>query len=99
LLWRDKKDPLSERHKQRVEHILKGGEHLLRLINDILDLSRIEAGAVSISMEPVSVRDVLDEVDRTLSPMAQRHQVELQVAACQPACPWWPPIARALRKS
>ena len=87
LLWRDKKDPLSERHKQRVEHILKGGEHLLRLINDILDLSRIEAGAVSISMEPVSVRDVLEEVDRTLSPMAQRHQVELRVASLPPSLP------------
>jgi CheY-like chemotaxis protein len=66
---------------------LKGGEHLLRLINDILDLSRIEAGAVSISMEPVSVRDVLDEVDRTLSPMAARLQVDLRVAPLPPGLP------------
>jgi PAS domain S-box-containing protein len=79
LLWRDRREPLSERHKQRVEHILKGGEHLLRLINDILDLSRIEAGGVSISTEPVSVRDVLEEVERTLQPMAARQQVELRV--------------------
>jgi PAS domain S-box-containing protein len=79
LLWRDRREPLSERHKQRVEHILKGGEHLLRLINDILDLSRIEAGGVSISTEPVSVRDVLDEVARTLQPMAARQQVDLRV--------------------
>jgi CheY-like chemotaxis protein/nitrogen-specific signal transduction histidine kinase len=79
LLWRDQREPLSERHKQRVEHILKGGEHLLHLINDILDLSRIEAGGVSISTEPVSVRDVLGEVERTLQPMADRQEVELRV--------------------
>ena len=81
LLWRDRRDPLSERHKQRVEHILKGGEHLLRLINDILDLSRIEAGQISISTEPVSVRDVLEEVERTLQPLAARQQIDLRIEA------------------
>src|SRR5688572_12498916 len=78
LLARDTREPLSARHKQRVEHILKGGEHLLRLINDILDLSRIEAGGVSISMEPVSVTDVLDEVMRTLQPLAERQNVQIE---------------------
>jgi PAS domain S-box-containing protein len=78
LLVRDQRDPLSARHKQRAEHILKGGEHLLRLINDILDLSRIEAGGVSISTEPVDVVEVLDEVERTLQSLAQRYQIELE---------------------
>src|SRR5262252_6225592 len=79
LLQRDKKDPLSERHQQRVGQILKGGEHLLRLIDDILDLARIEAGGVSISIEPVSVRDVLDEVRQTLDGTAARAAVQLIV--------------------
>jgi PAS domain S-box-containing protein len=78
LLVRDQREPLTARHKQRVEHILKGGEHLLRLINDILDLSRIEAGGVSVSTEPVSVVDVLDEVERTIQPLAVRQNVELR---------------------
>ena len=77
LLWRDQREPLSARHKQRVEHILKGGEHLLRLINDILDLSRIEAGGISISTEPVGVAEVLEEVLRTLQPLASRQDVEI----------------------
>jgi PAS domain S-box-containing protein len=80
LLARDTREPLSARHKQRVEHILKGGEHLLRLINDILDLSRIEAGGVSISTEAVSVADVLNEVDRTLQPLAARQNVQIDMA-------------------
>ncbi len=87
LLQRDKKAPLSSRHKERVHQILKGGEHLLRLIDDILDLSRIEAGSVSISTEPVSVDDVLDDVKQTLEPMAARQGVELDLAARPPELP------------
>jgi PAS domain S-box-containing protein len=81
LLRRDKKEPLSVRHTDRVDHILKGGEHLLRLIDDILDLSRIEAGGVSISTEPVGVMEVLDEVRATLEPMAARQGIRVDVAA------------------
>jgi PAS domain S-box-containing protein len=80
LLQRDKREPLSVRHKERVEQILKGGEHLLRLIDDILDLSRIEAGGVSISTEPVGVLDVLSEIRRTLEPAAARASVGVELA-------------------
>ena len=80
LMRRDKKEPLSERHKERADHILKGGEHLLHLINDILDLSRIEAGGVSISPEPVDVAEVLDEVETTLAPMADAQKIGIDVS-------------------
>ena len=79
LLQRDKKAPLSPRQKGMADHVLKGGEHLLRLIDDVLDLARIEAGHVSISMEPVSVRSVLTEVKTTLDPMAERAGMELRI--------------------
>jgi len=87
LLQRDKKDPLSQRHQGRVEQILKGGEHLLRLIDDILDLSRIEAGGVSISTEPVGVIEVLEEVRTTLEPMATRLGVRIEALALPPGLP------------
>ena len=72
LLERDRKQPLSERQIERLQHVLRGGEHLLRLIDDVLDLSRIEAGRIMVSLEPVDVRGVVDEVITTLGPMASR---------------------------
>jgi len=87
LLQRDRKEPLSDRHKERASQILKGGEHLLRLIDDILDLSRIEAGGVSISTEPVNVHDVVDEVKTTLDPLAARAGIRLEVAEVAPDLP------------
>ena len=81
LLHRDKKEPLSARHRARVEQILQGGEHLLHLIDDILDLSRIEAGGVAISTEPVDALEVLHEVIATLEPLATRANVRVELAA------------------
>jgi PAS domain S-box-containing protein len=79
LLARDRKEPLSDRHKERANHILRGGEHLLRLIDDILDLSRIEAGRISVSNEPVSASDILEEARLTFEPLAARTGVLLAV--------------------
>jgi PAS domain S-box-containing protein len=87
LLRRDKKDPLPERHFERVGQILAGGEHLLRLIDDILDLSRVEAGKVAISIEPLSVPEVLDHVRSTLEPLAVRAAVTVDVAPLPPTLP------------
>jgi PAS domain S-box-containing protein len=77
LLERDRKEPLSERHKERLAHISRGGEHLLRLIDDVLDFARIEAGRITVSPEPVGLREVVEEVSTTLGPMAARAGIEL----------------------
>jgi PAS domain S-box-containing protein len=80
LLERDRRRPLDERQLERLGHVLRGGEHLLRLIDDVLDLSRIEAGRITVSSEPVGVADVLAEVAHTLEPMATRAQIQLAIA-------------------
>lgn len=79
LLQRDKRAPLSPAQLEKLGYVLQGGEHLLRLIDDILDLSRIEAGQVMMSPEPVSVSEVLTELRQTLEPMAARAGIELSV--------------------
>jgi PAS domain S-box-containing protein len=87
LVQRDRKEPLSARHKERVDHILKGGEHLLHLIDDILDLSHIDAGRVSVAVEPVGVAEVLEELRATLLPAAARARVAIDVAPLPPDLP------------
>jgi PAS domain S-box-containing protein len=87
LLARDTKEPLSSRHRDRVGHILQSGEHLLRLIDDVLDLARIESGRIPVSSEPVSLHDVLGELIRTLAPMASERTVRLEAKPLDPLLP------------
>jgi len=84
LLQRDRKEPPSLRQNERIDQILKGGAHLLRLIEDILDLARIEARGVSISTEPVGLADVLREVRTTLEPTAEERGIRLAIDELPP---------------
>jgi signal transduction histidine kinase/ActR/RegA family two-component response regulator len=60
--------------KEFAGHILKSGRHLLTLINEILDLAKVESGKVTLSMEPVALREILAECKSMVEPMAdQRH--------------------------
>ncbi|MGE0867105.1 MAG: PAS domain S-box protein [Kofleriaceae bacterium] len=87
LIQRDRKEPPSTRQRERIDHVIRGGEHLLKLIDEVLDLARIEAGGVAISAEPVTLREVLDEVVNTLEPMAARSNVQLALAVLPSALP------------
>lgn len=87
LLMRDAKERLSARHRERVGHILQSGEHLLRLIDDVLDLARIESGRVPVSMEPVSLHELLPEAIRALAPMAREHNLHLEAAPLDTSFP------------
>ncbi|HWO20981.1 MAG TPA: PAS domain S-box protein [Kofleriaceae bacterium] len=80
LLQRDRKQPLSDRQRDRIDYVVRGGEHLLRLIDEVLDLSRIEAGGVTISAESVGVRELIAEVVATLDPVAGRAGVAIAIA-------------------
>jgi PAS domain S-box-containing protein len=65
-----------------VQHILKAGRHLLHLINEVLEIARIEAGRENFSLEPVALAPVLREAMGLVRPLAQQHGVELREAAC-----------------
>ncbi|MEA2461314.1 MAG: hypothetical protein QOH90_1491, partial [Actinomycetota bacterium] len=62
-------DELSSEQEEGVDHILKAGRHLLDLINEILDISRIEAGNMTVSMEPIPVSDAIEETVSLIRPI------------------------------
>ena len=63
---------LNDRQHRYVNHIQTGGKHLLRLINDILDLSRIEAGRLQLAIENVAVNTCMSEAVDCLRPLSDK---------------------------
>lgn len=78
-------DALDERQGEYVEQILRGGRHLLELIDEVLDISKIEIGAVAMSVEPVAVPEVAAESVRLLEPLATARQITLRSAIADSA--------------
>lgn len=72
LLNEERYGPLNERQRRYVNHIHTAGKHLLRLINDILDLSKIEAGRLQLTIENVALKTTFAEVVDTMRPLADK---------------------------
>ena len=68
---------IDDDQQEVVDHILKGGKHLLGLINEVLDISRIETGDLALSAEPVLVGDVLRESLDLIKPLAAERQIRI----------------------
>lgn len=71
-------DALSPNQRDSVAYIMKGGQHLLSLINEVLDLARIEAGRLSLSPESVQVQEVIEDALAFVRPMAQQNKIEIR---------------------
>lgn len=69
--------PPSDLQKESITQILQAGWHLLKLINEILDLSVVESGKVSLSLEPVSLPEVLLECQTMMEAQAQQRGIVL----------------------
>ena len=76
----DPGEPLTPGQGESVKEILRAGWHLLELINEVLDLARIEAGRTEVNLETVPLGTVLDECTMMIRPVAEGHDVELVVA-------------------
>ncbi len=68
---------LNSKQREAVGHILKAGRHLLELINEVLDITRIDAGRLVISLEPVPIDEVIQETLDLIAPMATGGEVWL----------------------
>lgn len=72
-------DELSGTQAESVDQILKGGRHLLDLINEVLDISRIETGTLPLSPEPVLVEDILRDTLTLMRPLATNRNLRISV--------------------
>lgn len=72
---------LPEHHQDSVEQILKGGRHLLSLINEVLDIARIESGRLSLEIERLCANDVVQEAVLLVEPQAAKQKIQLYIEA------------------
>jgi PAS domain S-box-containing protein len=79
-------DPrLDERQQSKATAIFNAGQHLLLLVNEILDLSRLEAGSIEISMEPISLEGAIKDSVTLVSDLAHKRGVTIDynLGTCQ----------------
>lgn len=77
LLAEESKGPLNDPQRRFINHIYKDSQHLLSLINDILDLSKIEAGKVQLRKEPLDIGAVLEDVLSSIHRLALQKSIEI----------------------
>jgi len=76
--------PPTAVQNERLQHIIKAGWYLLDLINEILELAVIESGKLSLSLEPLSLSDVLLECQAMIGPQAQQRGIDINFAKVDP---------------
>jgi len=72
-------DAATPEQHESVDHILRAGRHLLNLINEILDIARIEAGRLSLSIEPVALQEIVEECQDLIRPSAAQRRIVLDL--------------------
>ncbi|MFA6904388.1 MAG: ATP-binding protein, partial [Gallionellaceae bacterium] len=77
--------PPSETQNLRLQQILKAGWYLLELINEVLDLAVIESGKLSLSLEPVTLLDVMRECQALIETLAESHDIRVTFIPFDPA--------------
>ena len=84
----DDRLPLSPVQRDHVNHVREAGAHLLALINDLLDLSRVEAGLMKLNMAPFSTQALVRETIQELQGQARERDVTLAVELPDAPLPW-----------
>jgi PAS domain S-box-containing protein len=79
LLRLDATRPPTLQQLERIQHIENAGAHLLALVNDVLDLSRVDSGQMTVRLEPVALRTATEDALAMVVPLAAQARIELQV--------------------
>jgi signal transduction histidine kinase len=74
------RDPLTERQRDYLEGIASSGRHLLALVNDVLDLAKIEAGKQELDLQSIHIHDAIEEGMAAIVPLANARGVMLEPA-------------------
>lgn len=85
LLETNPDQPLSEQQADNVQEILHAGHHLLALINEVLDLSRIESGRIDINLEDIVIAPVIESCVAQLQPLADQKNITVNLTL-SPGC-------------
>jgi two-component system sensor histidine kinase/response regulator len=90
LMERDPLEPLSPSQSASVKHIIQAGWHQLALVNEVLDLARIEAGRMQLHLEKVMLAQAMQECIDLLSPLSSERRliIENHVPACGECFVW-----------
>jgi PAS domain S-box-containing protein len=73
--------PLTPVQQEGIQRTFRAAQHLLELVNDVLDLSKLEAGKIEIQNQPVDVRELVEELFVTVEPLAEERGTELRLVA------------------
>ena len=79
LLGLEQKPALTKDQKENVNEILKASDHLLDLINEVLDLSRIEAGRIDLSIEDVNIGNTITDSLQLILPLADKRGITIKI--------------------
>ena len=69
--------PLNEKQREGLQRTLKAARHLLELVNDVLDLSKIEAGKIELALQPVNIEALIEDLFVTVRPLADEFETTL----------------------
>ncbi len=79
LLLQGLAGPLNDKQRKQLTMVQSSGRHLLALINDVLDISKIEAGQMTVGLAPFDLRASVHTVTQSMQPLAQKKQLSLEV--------------------
>ena len=75
----DREQDVDPKRRRYLENIIQSGRRLLEMISELLEMAKIEAGRVDLSIEPVSVQELMEGLRAIMRPQAARKQIEIQL--------------------